>query len=206
MVDPHFLKLRARIEKLLPNNGTQLPKWLYGALGDPKSDVMFICENPSEKGVEDADSNCGHLGIEAQWQNKVFRDVLVESGLKLGGCDASGGWRCYITNFIKQVDKAGEWGKKPAKEKIGIARHWLDVLQWQIDQVDPQMVFCVGNNVWWYVGFFQSEGLLTLPNPHRIWHYSARSGQVREKMNAGIRSGLAGHQSGSLRTGLVSTV
>ena len=208
MVDPHFLELRARIEKLLPNNGTQPPKWLYGALGDPRSKVMFICENPSERGVKIADKKYGHLDIDAQWQNSMFRDVLVECGLKLGGRDTPGDWHCYITNFIKQVDKASEWDKKPGQEKKNIAGRWLDILRWEIDQVDPRIVFCVGNNVWGYVGFFQSEGLLTVPNPHRIWHYSAPRSRhlVRKKMSEGIRKGLSKYQPGSSTPGLGSTL
>ena len=188
MVHPHFIKLHERIEQRLP----EPPDWLYGALGCPHSDVMFICENPSEKGVQDAGRKYGHLGFEAQWRHKVFRKVLVKCKLKDGGCDAPGGWRCYITNFIKQMDKVSEWRKKPATEKKDIAESWLDVLKWEISQVEPQIVFCVGRNVWEYVGFFQSEGLLFVPNAHRIWHYSAPGGdQVPEKMIAGIREGLA---------------
>ena len=198
MVHPHFVELRDRVRKRMPQDAIQFPKWLYGALGDPRSEVMFICENPSKRGVEIADRKYGHLDIDAQWQNLVFRDVLAECGLKLGGRDTPGGWHCYITNFIKQVDKASEWNKKLRQEKKDIAGHWLDILKWEIRHVDPQIVFCVGNNVWGYVEFFQSEGLLTLPNPHRIWHYSARRGDlVRKKMNECIRNGLAKHKSGS---------
>ena len=191
MVHPHFVELRDRIRKHLPDHSIPPPKWLYGAHGDPRSDVMFICENPSELGVKGADRRYGHTGIEAQWRNDVFRDVLIECGLKLGGRDTPGGWRCYITNFIKQVDKASVWADKPKPEKLLIAERWLDILKWEISRVKPRIVFCVGERVWGYVTFFQRKGLLFVPNPHRIWHYSARRRDlVRGKMNEGIRKGL----------------
>ena len=190
MVHQHFIELRARIRERLPSNGPRPPDWFYGALGDPRSDVMFICENPSEKGVKDADRIYGHTDIEAQWRNDVFREVLVECGLKHGGRDAPGGWRCYITNFIKKMDTASAWAEKPGKKVI--AERWLGVLRWELSQVKPQIVFCVGSRVWGYVGFFRRKGLLFVPNAHHIWHYSARRGrQVPEKMIAGIRKGLA---------------
>ncbi len=202
MVDPlpHFVELRARINERLPNTGTRPPPWLYGALGNPRSDVMFICEYPSQQGVEAAGKEHGHLGIEAQWKVPLFREVLVEQGLlKRDGSDTVGGWRCYITNAIKQIYKASEWGEKPGKERKDIARRWFDLLKWEISQVDPQIVFCVGGRVWEYVPLFQSEGLLVLPKPHRIWSYSARGSrrEVHEKMSAGIRQGLARHRPGS---------
>lgn len=190
MVHPHFIELRERIEQRLPRNGLQPPDWLYGALGDPQSDVMFICEYPSERGVNYADRKFRHTGIEAQWRNDVLREVLVECGLKCGGRDAPGGWRCYITNFIKQMDTASAWAEKPGKKVI--AERWLGVLKWELSQVKPQIVFCVGGRVWDYVKFFRRKGLLFVPMAHRIWSYSARGGrQVPEKMIAGIREGLA---------------
>lgn len=194
MVHPHFVELRDRIRKQLPDHSMPPPKWLYGALGESRSDVMFICEYPSERGVEYADRYYRHTGIEAQWRNDVFRDVLVECDLKLGGRDTSGGWRCYITNFIKQVDKASVWAEKPKTERLLIAERWLGVLKWEISRVKPQTVFCVGERVWSYVKFFQRKGRLLALNPHRIWSYSARRRDlVREKMNDGIRKGLDTH-------------
>lgn len=197
VVHQHFVELRDRIREQLPDHSIPPPKWLHGAHGDPRSDVMFICEYPSERGVKYADRYYGHTGIEAQWRNDVFRDVLVECGLKHGDRDTAGGWHCYITNFIKQVDRASVWAEKPKSEKLVIAERWIGVLKWEISRVKPQTVFCVGERVWGYVKFFQREGRLLVPNPHRIWSYSARRRDlVQEKMNEGIRNGLARRKPG----------
>ena len=59
----HFETLRSKINARLNQIGTrhahrqirEFP-WLYGALGQVPSKVMFICENPSLTGVERADS------------------------------------------------------------------------------------------------------------------------------------------------------
>src|SRR5687767_2513953 len=84
--------------------------WVYGALGEVPSDVMFVCENPSLGGVEKAHSQTitgGAPGIEDQWCGnragncvKRFRPALVRLGLKTNGALELGGWRCYITNVI----------------------------------------------------------------------------------------------------------
>ena len=62
----HFVELREKIHDRLrilrpPHWEEQIEKypWLYGALGDPGADVMFICENPSLAGVRKAKSQLG---------------------------------------------------------------------------------------------------------------------------------------------------
>ena len=113
--------------------------WLYGALGNPESEVVFICENPSLAGVEDAHKNTvdgGPPGIEDQWwgglakrfRAKRFRAVLCELGLKDGKIDERVGWRgwhCYITNVVKEMNKTKDQNamqqraKGPASERLG---------------------------------------------------------------------------------------
>jgi len=117
----HFEALRNRINARLEQIGTkhahrqirQFP-WLYGALGEVPSDVMFVCEDPSLTGVERADIrplSGATPNIEDQWCGgpksnciKRFRPALCELGLKTTEPAALGGWRCYITNLIKEAD------------------------------------------------------------------------------------------------------
>ena len=94
----HFIQLRDKIHDRLrvlgrPNWDVQIKKypWLYGALGDPRADVMFICENPSLTGVKKAALR-GPCDIDTQWtgdpdhsRDKRFRAVLCALGLKDGG-------------------------------------------------------------------------------------------------------------------------
>jgi hypothetical protein len=120
----YFEELRDRINERLgelrtPYRDLQAREspWLYGALGEVPSDVMFICENPSITGVRQAhvDTIDGRApDIEAQWWGgrnnpaaKRFRPVLRQVGLKTNRPDARGGWRCYITNVVKEANVAG---------------------------------------------------------------------------------------------------
>ena len=104
----HFEELRDRIDRRLrelkaPYADLQSEgyPWLYGALGEVPSEVMFICENPSLNGMRSAavDTIDGRApDIEAQWwggwQNpaaKRFRVALRRTGLKTSNIAARGG-------------------------------------------------------------------------------------------------------------------
>lgn len=125
--------------------------WLYGALGEVPSDTMFICENPSIAGMERASRNTidgGPPDIEAQWWGGPtdfaatrFRVALVQLGLKTAGPGERGGWGCYITNVIKQSEKAIVHEMTDHEIKRQMARDWADILQWEIDSVKPKHVF-----------------------------------------------------------------
>jgi hypothetical protein len=188
----HFQELRARINHRLEELGTphrtlQLDEypWLYGALGAVPSDVMFICENPSIAGVRQANTDTidgGAPDIEAQWWGgrknpaaKRFRPVLTEMGLKTNGPDQRGGWNCYITNVVKEANLAGaDQQMKSTAERQEQARDWADILKWEIEQVRPKRVFCVGSAAHAMVSFLRRERLLPFFTPHKIGHYSAR--------------------------------
>lgn len=45
-----------------------------------------------------------------------------------------GGWRCYITNVIKEADVVRDF---VARDKQSLAIEWADVLKWEIEQVSP---------------------------------------------------------------------
>jgi hypothetical protein len=188
----HFEALRAKINVRLeelqtPHRDLQIREftWLYGALGAVPSDVMFICENPSLAGVRSAsiDTIDGRApDIEAQWWGgrknsaaKRFRPLLRRMGLKTSHPAARGGWRCYITNVVKEANVAGadQRAKSPA-ERAEQARAWADVLEWEIDEVSPSHVFCVGDAAHKAVSRLQREGMLPAFMPHLMGHYSAR--------------------------------
>ena len=206
---PHFTKLLTLINRRLRELGTPHASeqirdypWLYGALGDPSAEVMFICENPSLAGVKKAhvatvDDN--PPDIEAQWWGgpndfaaQRLRPMLCEFGLKEGGTWSKGGWRCYITNVVKELNMVKDQNAKAGCDKREQARNWADILAWEHAQVNPAVVFCVGGKTEAAVKRLQREHLLPKFQTHRIWHYSARGSheKVRKKMNEGIRAVL----------------
>ena len=77
----HFTELRERIHgelrTLRPPRWEEQIKdfpWLYGALGSPGADVVFICENPSLTGCRKADNpRGGPPDFETQWTGDVAR-------------------------------------------------------------------------------------------------------------------------------------
>ena len=172
--------------------------WLYGALGDANADVMFVCENPSLRGLRAASASPvgGRPDFDTQWtgdpanrRDKRFRKVLCDLGLKDGGIWERGGWHCYITNVIKQAAIVGGWRKVPQLEKRRAARQWSDILQMEFDVVEPDTVFCVGGKAHEMVKWLQRNAGLDVPGTiHGIWHYSAYRGdeEVERKMREGI--------------------
>ena len=84
MVDPHFEELRKRINEQLskidsPDAKEQITQypWLYGALGNPRSEVVFVCENPSRTGVS------GRTTRKSTHRSR-------NSGGGIGQCDSAG--------------------------------------------------------------------------------------------------------------------
>ena len=204
----HFLELRRAIHDRLralrsPHWEEQIAKypWLYGALGDPDADVVFICENPSLSALRVIEANPlgGPPDIDTQWtgspvnrRDKRFRTVLCDLGLKDGTIWEPGGWHCYITNVIKQAAVVREWERLRQDDVRQMARDWSGILQMEIDTVEPTAVFCVGGNAYSLVKWLQSNASLDVPGPvRRIWHYSARRGD--EEVERQMRNGIAPH-------------
>ena len=203
----HFEKLRLRINKRLgeveaPYAREQIDRypWLYGALGGASAEVAFVCENPSMAGVRKAKPPLGGpCDFDTQWtgdpafrRDKRFRTVLCDLGLKDGGIWERGGWNCYITNVIKAMDVVRDFNQRSAKAKAELARQWADILCWELSQVDPKVVFCVGRKSERVVSFLQKEGLIRYEGPlHYVLHYSARgaSAEVEREMRRSIESG-----------------
>ena len=203
----HFDVLRQRINSRLREldlrTGQRKHRWLYGALGAVPSDVMFVCENPSKGGVKGAEKHARYSGrqpdIEDQWRGdgpgdpatRIFRPVLCEFGLKLTPPGDRGGWHCYVTNVIKEMAVAKNWEKLPlVSVKYPKADEWADILEWEVQQVKPRWIFCVGGKAHFLVDRLQRGGRLPSlrgQDIHQITHYSARGSNVKEQIMQDIR-------------------
>jgi hypothetical protein len=191
---PHFEELRSKINARLeeidaPHRHAQIVRfpWLYGALGEVPSDVMFICENPSLAGVSRAHVDTvdgGPPDIEAQWWGgatnpaaKRFRVALHRLGLKTSPPSAKGGWRCYITNVIKEMNVAGAHASATSDHRT-MAQRWAQILAWELAEVRPKHVFTVGTSAHALVRGLVTEGLIPRISPSVVTHFSARTGDA----------------------------
>jgi uracil DNA glycosylase superfamily protein len=204
---PHFEALRERVNARLrqiraPHARRQIEEfpWLYGALGQVPSRVMLVCENPSLAGVEKANFrtiNGRQPTIEDQWAGgptsnciKRLRPALCEVGLKVTPPDRPGGWRCYITNVIKEADVVKDF---VARDKQSIAMQWADVLAWEIEQVRPSVIFTLGAAATKLVRTLQDRSLIpAFPRPYKVMHYSNRGADacVQSSMTRDLESAL----------------
>ena len=178
-------------------------KWLYGALGRVPSKVMFICENPSISGVERAHTNTiddNPPDIEAQWYGSPrnpaasrFREVLFRLGLKSTPPNKRGGWKCYITNVIKQANVVKDQNNLETCVKKEQARDWTDILQWETFKVKPKYIFCVGGKSYEAIRMLRRENKLKINRFTKLWHYSARGSNenVIDKIINGIKKEIS---------------
>lgn len=157
------------------NHRAQFP-WLTGALGDPECPVWFIGENPSLGQVERVtDPLGGPPTEEAQWWasrgDRLFRDLLVKHGFKEPPVDSHGGWRCYITNVIKQSDYAEAWRGTPLERQRAAAIAWSSVFRWELEQGRPRVLVALGKTVARELGWLSEAGI-RLPRIVTVQHYS----------------------------------
>ena len=140
---------------------------------------MFICENPSLSGIDKAKERAEKLGeenaIEAQWwggkAGTVFRPALCELGLKTNPPNARGGWKCYITNVIKQADYANVHGDLTNAQRREKAKEWADILQWEIENVHPQKVICMGGSAFELVKYLSEGNFIQKREINQVIHY-----------------------------------
>jgi hypothetical protein len=150
--------------------------WLTGALGDPYSGIWFVGENPSLGQVERVrDPRGGPPTEEAQWWasrgDRLFRDLLVKHGFKEPPVDAPGGWKCYITNVIKEADYAQVWRGSPAQRRNDAARAWAPLLRWELEETRPVLLVALGKTVCSVLDQLGRQGL-RFPRIETIQHYS----------------------------------
>src|SRR5947208_1876586 len=106
------MSIRAAVENVIRENRLDnwLEKypWLVGYLGNPAAPIWFIGENPSLSGVEALHSRSKDVSENLQWNwhdgDRLLRESIAEAGLKSGDPESHGGWKCYITNAIKEPE------------------------------------------------------------------------------------------------------
>ena len=183
----HFEELQrrvnARLRELAPQHMEKQLKygWLYGAWGAVPSRVMFVCENPSLEGCEaahngtPADERGGNMQWTGDFRAKRFREALCRAGLKKAPAESDEGWDCYITNVVKEVAVAGEYGSLSPAQKVKRAEQWAGILAWEWREVAPGHVFAVGGASHYVLERLQRRKLIPeRPEIHQILHYSSR--------------------------------
>lgn len=170
--------------------------WLYGAWGSVPARTMFVCENPSLEGCEaahskvSADERDGNIQWNGDYRAKRFREALCRAGLKESPAESDEGWRCYITNVVKEVDIAGDYGGLGPAQKVKKAEQWADVLAREWGEVKPERVFAVGGESHHVLRKLQCmKRIPDRPEVHKITHYSSRgsTAEVVAAICAGIR-------------------
>ena len=139
-----------------------------------------------------------YSGHEAQWWGgdrnpaaKRFRRVLHELELKQTPPQAKGGWRCYITNVIKEANLAGEQAASGNVRRMEQARAWAEILLWELESVQPRHVFAVGGRAYEVLRRLQLERLLPRFDLRRICHYSDRGpGRTDEAVVADMKRSI----------------
>src|SRR5438874_1151196 len=118
--------------------------WVTGALGDPFAPVWFLMEYPSLVQIE----RLPQATPESQWSvskgDEDLRGMLVKHGFKTGGAAAPGGWRCYITNIVKSVERPEKWNAAAWDDWFEVAEPWAPVLAWQLAQGQPKVLAAQG--------------------------------------------------------------
>ena len=154
--------------------------WLYGAWGSVPARAMLVCENPSLEGCEathnetSADGRDGNIQWNGDFRAKRFRRALCRAGLKEPPAESGEGWRCYITNVVKEVDIAGDYRKLAQSRKALKAEQWADILAWEWSVVKPARVFAVGGATYHVLRCLRSKKLISnQPEIHKILHYSS---------------------------------
>ena len=163
-------------EHELENWLNQYP-WLVGYLGSLASPIWFIGENPSLAGVESIARRSLIESENLQWNShegdRLFREALTEAGLKRGAPERDEGWRCYITNAIKEPERVATRNelKRNARYWQRQAERWWPVLQAQIDSGRPKVFVALGAQTHKILRYMIHAGL-KCPPIVKIDHYS----------------------------------
>jgi hypothetical protein len=160
--------------------------WVIGALGDINARVWFVAEAPSLTQAERAHAD----GPEHQWSvsrgDKLFRQMLVKHGFKNGNESSPGGWRCYITDVVKSLHRAGKWSKLSVEKQREIAAAWAPVLAWELETGRPELVVSVGDRTDDLLDYLLVEGLIPpIPKRTNIDHYTYVAMRPRGKLGPG---------------------
>ncbi len=166
--------------------------WLTSCLGDVNSPVWFVAENPSLNAVKEVDSRYSEKTENLQWdygadECKLFRDAIAEANLKSGNPALNEGWKCYMTNVIKEPEVVGERNRKKSSDSQywkSQSEIWMPVLQSQIDFGKPKVLIAVGGQADRILKYMESLGL-QVPATEKIQHYS----YIMKRPESGTRRG-----------------
>lgn len=151
--------------------------WKTGYIGNPKSAIWFIGENPNLESMKKIDKQFKIKTSNMQWNNspgdKLLREAITEAGLKIGMPNKNRGWNCYITNVIKEPEIVSERNRKKQnsrywKLQAGI---WMPILQYEIDHGNPHILIAMGSQVMMILNYMKKLGL-DCPIIKSIPHYS----------------------------------
>lgn len=160
--------------------------WLTGYLGNQSARIWFVAENPSLRTVERSiAAECDPITEETQWRlslgDRLFRRMLVKYGFKTGSCYSPGGWKCYITDVIKQADYADGSEARSQARRNKVAEIWWPVLEWELAHSQPRLVVAMGRRVRRLLVHLQQVAGLVLPPTKTIEHYSYIAFRARGK-------------------------
>jgi hypothetical protein len=175
------MSLQTAVENVIRANGLddwlQKYPWLIGFLGDPDFPVWFIGENPSLSGIEALQERSRETSENLQWNwhdgDRLLREAIVEAGLKNGDPGSNEGWRCYITNAIKEPEIVSVRNtlKRDARYWQRQTERWLPILQMQIDGGKPKILVTLGGQAHAILIHMITLGL-KCPAVIKIDHYS----------------------------------
>jgi len=151
--------------------------WAIGAHGNPFAGIWFVAENPSLTQVERVHDPDGEPPtIEAQWWSsrgdQLLRQMLVKYGFKTGSIDSPGGWKCYITNVIKEADYTRDWRDKTQVARNQVAETWSGLLAWELTNSKPRLVVIMGKQTELLIKHLVSMRRIKLPRVEQITHYA----------------------------------
>lgn len=175
------MSILAAVEKVIRENDLEnwleeYP-WLIGYIGNPAKPVWFIGENPSLKSVIAVHRRSQTASENLQWNShdgdRLLRESITEAGLKSGDPASDEGWKCYITNAIKEPEivKIRNAQKSDNRFWQEQAKRWLPLLQRQIDSGAPRVLVALGGQTHKILMHMRSLGL-TCPPVIKINHYS----------------------------------
>lgn len=175
------MSIRAAVENVIRenrlDNWLEEYPWLVGFVGNPTAPIWFVGENPSLSGVEAVHRRSKSMSENLQWNShdgdRLLREAICEAGLKSGTPESDGGWKCYITNAIKEPEIVAVRNerKRDARYWQQQAQRWLPVLQRQIKSGAPRVLVALGGQAHKILIHMRSLGL-KCPPVIKINHYS----------------------------------
>lgn len=175
------MSIRAAVENVIRenhlHNWLEEYPWLVGYIGNPAAPIWCIGENPSLAGVAAVHRRSRTMSENLQWNShdgdRLLRESISEAGLKSGEPESDEGWKCYITNAIKEPEIVATRNerKRDARYWQQQAERWLPVLQQQIDDGAPRVFVALGGQAHKILIHMERLGL-KCPLVIKINHYS----------------------------------